>query len=1008
MSLRRTHLVLALVAALAAPVAASAATTFTISGHGYGHGVGMGQYGAQGYALQGWTHQQILAHYYQGTTLGPSGVSQVRVLLQEKLPVAIASAPEGVIAADEGGSASLAVAGPDVKVRKDPGGFTLLDGSGTVLARGWVGPVSLTATGGGPIVLGGPALNFLSDGRYRGRLRVLGDAGGLSVVNVVALESYLLGVVASEMPSDWKPEALETQAIAARTYAIATRKPPASPFDLYPDERSQVYRGLAAEKPSATAAIQATAGQVVLYQGQPIITYFSSSTGGRSAAAQDVFPAKPVPYLVSVADPFDTISPYHDWTVELSARELSQKASYPGLVSGVQVDAFPSGRVNTITLNGDAGPLALSATLARKRLGLRSTWFTVSPAAPAPPASPKIALRARVASNRVLLSGKAPPGSVTLQGRAGAGWRDIVTRPVTDAGQISFRRPVGEAKRYRLVVGSLSSVVVPVLRPSGVLLRGRKGARLSGRLYPSGAHGVVALQHVIGGRWTWVASATTRRNGTFRLPVRAQSGRWRVRWRGAGGFLGSLSPELRLNARSLAWTPTDPLAAREWNLAAVNAFGYADTFPAFGDAPVTVAVIDSGIDRTSPDLAGAVPLAPVDEAHDPAPSLVHGTAVAGIIAADADNGIGGVGVGSPYVKLIDYRVVSGGDVDPEIEARAIRDAAGAGAKVINLSLGGNRDPKVPELDEFSRAERDAISYAVKRGAVVVAAVGNSVNGTGVYASWPAALRHVIGVSAVDQRLSWAPFSNTDPVFNDIAAPGVGIITTVPRSLTPTGSSLDAAPGMTVGADGTVVGTSFAVPHVSAAAAVLMGRHPDLSPSQVVWILERSARPLPPNTGPGRDRFTGYGLLDVTAALKLADGPASALPPADLGEPNDIAYDAQSLPTAGGYTDAIADFGDDRRDVYRVFVRAGETLRVRTEGLPALGGNLGLDVAIFAPGTKDLANPLRRPLRRARPAGSNSSLQLNNFTPNDGFYLVQVTARKGWGAYRLRWSVGAEN
>ena len=84
---------------------------------------------------------------------------------------------------------------------------------------------------------------------------------------------------------------------------------------------------------------------------------------------------------------------------------------------------------------------------------------------------------------------------------------------------------------------------------------------------------------------------------------------------------------------------------------------------------MTVAVIDSGIDRTSPDLAGAVPLAPIDEAHDPTTSLVHGTAVAGIIAADANNGMGGVGIGAPYVKLLDYRVVSGGDVDPKVEAR---------------------------------------------------------------------------------------------------------------------------------------------------------------------------------------------------------------------------------------------------------------------------------------------------------------------------------------------------
>ena len=641
------------------------------------------------------------------------------------------------------------------------------------------------------------------------------------------------------------------------------------------------------------------------------------------------------------------------------------------------MDAFASGRVRTLTLDGSAGPLVLSAALVRKRLGLRSTWFTVTPGSAAPRVA-QIDLRARVARNRVLLTGTAPPGEATLQGAGSFGWRDIVTRPVADDGLIAFRRPVGEASRYRLVAGSLSSAAVPVIRHSGVLLRGRPGARLHGRLYPSGARGTVALLHVRGGRWTWVARATTRRDGSFRFPVRATSGRWRVRWRGAGSFLGSLSPELRVRTRTLAWTPSDPLATREWNLAAVNAFTYADAVPAV-DAPITVAVIDTGIDRTSPDLAGAVPLAPIDEAHDPTTPLVHGTAVAGIIAADANNGVGGLGVGSPYVKLLDYRVVSGGDVDPAVEAQAIRDAVGAGAKVINLSLGGQRDPKHPELDEFSRAERDAISYAVGRGVVVVAAVGNSVGATGVYASWPAALRHVIGVSAVDQKLAWAPFSNTDPVFNDIAAPGSGIITTVPRSLAPTGSSLDAPPGMTIGVDGTVFGTSFAVPHVSAAAAVLLARHPELTPTQVAWILERTARRLGDAAGIGRDPLTGFGLLDVTAAVKLADGPAAALPPPDADEPNDIAKDAQILATASGSTDAVADFGDDRRDVYQVYVRAGEVLRVRTEGLPALGGNLGLDVGIYAPGARDLASTKVKPLTGVRAPASNSFLRIRNST-----------------------------
>jgi stage II sporulation protein D len=1003
---RRTHLVLALVAALAMPAMASADTTFTFAGHGYGHGVGMGQYGAQGYALQGWTHEQILAHYYQGTTLGPTTFTQVRVLLQDGVAQVAASAPAGVTANDEGSTATLAVPGPGVvTVRKEAGGFALVDATGAVLASGWAGPVSLAATDGGPVTLAGAALNGLSDGRYRGRMRVLATTTGtLQAVNVVSLESYLLGVVASEMPSSWKPEALEAQAIAARTYAVATRKAATSAYDLFPDERSQVYRGLAAEGTAATAAVTSTAGQVVLYQGQPIVTYFSSSSGGRTANVEEgITGADPEPYLVAVDDPYDTISPYHDWTLSLSDRDLSQKAVYPGLVTGLQIDAYPSGRVRTLTLNGSAGPLVLSAALVRKRLGLRSTWFTANLGAPVAKSAGTIALHARVVRNRVLLTGTAPPGIVTLQGNAHVGWRDLASHPVAEDGGVSFRRAVGEASRYRIVAQSLASAAVPVIRHSGVVLRGRPGARLTGRLFPAGARGLVALQHVVHGRWTWVASTVTRADGTFRFDLRATGGRWRVRWRGAGSFLGSLSPELRVGARTLAWTPTDPLAAREWNLAAVNAFAYSDVIPGPPDTPVTVAVIDSGIDRTSPDLVGAIPLAPIDEAHDPTTSLIHGTAVAGIIAADADNGIGGTGVGSPYVKLLDYRVVSGGDVDPVTEARAIRDAVGAGARVINLSLGGNRDPKHPSLDEFSRAERDAVSYAFHRGAVVVAAVGNSPLGIGAYASWPAALRHVIGVSAVTPALAWAPFSNTDPVFNDVAAPGVGIITTVPRSLAATGSSLDAPPGTTVGGDGTVLGTSFAAPHVSAAAAVLLSRHPELTPTQVMWILEHTAHRLGDGTSIGRDRLTGFGLLDVTAAVKYADGPVASLPPADADEPNDIPKDAQILATASGSTDAVADFGDDRRDVYKLFVRAGQTLTVRTEALP-LPGNLGLDVAIFPPGSTNIAASNKGALDSTRSASAVSLLHVRNTTGKDGLFLFQASSRRGWGAYRLTWAV----
>src|SRR4051812_8661207 len=205
---RRTHFVLALVVALFLPTAASAEATFTFTGHGYGHGVGMGQYGAQGYALQAWTHEQILAHYYQGTTLGPSGVSQVRVLLQEKLTQATGSAPSGLVAADEGGTATLSIPGPDsVAVRRDATGFSLLDAAGAVLATGWAGPVSLTASDGGPVTVAGAALNSLRDGRYRGRLRGLAETGGGSGVHNLSPPKQPRGGVAGGEAAAPKPQA---------------------------------------------------------------------------------------------------------------------------------------------------------------------------------------------------------------------------------------------------------------------------------------------------------------------------------------------------------------------------------------------------------------------------------------------------------------------------------------------------------------------------------------------------------------------------------------------------------------------------------------------------------------------------------------------------------------------------------------------------------------------------------------------------------------------------------
>src|SRR5262249_16952338 len=120
--------------------------------------------------------------------------------------------------------------------------------------------------------------------------------------------------VPAEVPSTWPAEALKAQAVAARSYALASLAsvPAASAYDLYSDTRSEAYGGVAAETPATTAAAEATAREVVLFDGKIAATYFGSSSGGRTVSAAEL-PGHAVPYLASVPDPYDTYAPHHDW-----------------------------------------------------------------------------------------------------------------------------------------------------------------------------------------------------------------------------------------------------------------------------------------------------------------------------------------------------------------------------------------------------------------------------------------------------------------------------------------------------------------------------------------------------------------------------------------------------------------------------------------------------------------------------------------------------------------------
>src|SRR5689334_9537759 len=137
-----------------------------------------------------------------------------------------------------------------------------------------------------------------------------------SKVRRLPLETYVRGVVAAEMPASWPAAALEAQAVASRTYALAAHAG-GSRFDVYSDTRSQVFRGAAAETPATNAAVAATAGQVVLYAGKPAITYFFASSGGMTESVQNGFPGTAAaPWLVGVTDAYEGSSAR--WRLEVS------------------------------------------------------------------------------------------------------------------------------------------------------------------------------------------------------------------------------------------------------------------------------------------------------------------------------------------------------------------------------------------------------------------------------------------------------------------------------------------------------------------------------------------------------------------------------------------------------------------------------------------------------------------------------------------------------------------
>ncbi len=462
----------------------------------------------------------------------------------------------------------------------------------------------------------------------------------------------------------------------------------------------------------------------------------------------------------------------------------------------------------------------------------------------------------------------------------------------------------------------------------------------------------------------------------------------------------------RTFSRHLAMTPTDPLAARQWYLTKSRFYETWTSLPPL--IPVPVAVIDSGFDATHPELDGKIlswrSFVGGTARED---TLGHGTFVSGLIAAGLDNKIGIAGL-APSAELLVAKVVTGKRIIPvEAVAKAIRWAVANGARVINMSFGGVRDPLDPERDTFSQLEADAVAYAVSNGVVVVAPVGNgdqSPQTPWPYASYPAALPHVLGVSAVAESGSVPKFSNRDQIFNDLAAPGERILSTFPRPLTSRFPACSEQGYSSCGPDEyrEAQGTSFAAPLASAAAALLLSVRPGLRPEQVSAILQHTAVDMTQETGckdctKGRDQLSGWGHLDVAAALEAVEQP---LPLRDRYESND-GPGPRSWPLPQRKRRALSatvDFWDDQDDVYSIRLLARQRILVTLTGTDA---DADLNLALWLPGTRSIDLVMNRRGRVKTSAHNGAREFLTYRARASGRYSIQVRlSTPGTTSYRL--------
>jgi stage II sporulation protein D len=499
-------------AALAIPAVASAGTVFLLDGRGWGHGVGMSQWGAEGYARHGFDYKRILAHYYPETHIGIAQPREVRVLLVQSQPsIRIGSTAPFLVV--------------DARGRKlhRPARAVVVD------KRFLLQHVELTqplrfVSGAEPLEVDLAA--------YRGDVVVKAKPDGLMAVNVLPLDRYLRGVVPWEAPKGWSEQTYEAQAVAARSYTLATLKP-GEDFDLYPDARSQMYGGVAAERTETNLAIGATAGQVLVWRDRIVPGYYFSSSGGRTSSVHDAWPkAHQVPYLVSVSDPYDYISPPHVWPTQvLSAAKVASTLGVSG-VRDVQVLYNSSGRARAVRVLTAHGWRQFSGEAVRTKFDLGSMDFDLHAMELDDPG------RALFGQSIHVTGFVRGLGRARLQQLTEAGWVTVRHVRVSPTGRFDLSLRAMQTTEFRLAYNGIAGDPVGLQVAPRVLVSA-DGARLRARVSPALP---LKVERLTDREWRTVASA----RGVFDRSLRP--GSYRITVHGSSRYTGEVSAPVAVHS----------------------------------------------------------------------------------------------------------------------------------------------------------------------------------------------------------------------------------------------------------------------------------------------------------------------------------------------------------------------------------------------------------------------------------------------------------------------------